>query len=368
MTEPAINQILSGDTLAILPTLPPKSVDLVFADPPYNLQLERDLWRPNFTQVNAVDDAWDQFDNFHAYDTFTHAWLSGVRDMMKDKSSIWVSGTYHNIFRVGAIMQDLGFWILNTITWHKTNAMPNFRGTRLKNDIEFVIWAKRSHEARYTFNHQMMKRYNHGKQLGSVWMIPACGGKERLRDESGKKLHATQKPEMLLERIILASSQPDDVVFDPFLGSGTTAAVAKRLRRRWLGIERETVYITAAQNRIDEISPVEPDDPVLGMTTNHGRIPFKWLLKSAALYPGQALYLDFPLVEAEIQSDGLVKAGGIQGSIHQVAAALKGVPSCNGWKHWYYDASDGQRLLLDVLRDQHRENLADDEALTPKTQ
>lgn len=357
MTDTPINQIFSGNTLAILPTLPPSSVDLVFADPPYNLQLERDLWRPNFTQVDAVDDAWDQFDDFAAYDAFTRTWLSSVRILMKDTSSIWVSGTYHNIFRVGTIMQDLGFWILNTITWHKTNAMPNFRGTRLKNDVEYVIWAKRSHDARYTFNHHMMKRYNDGKQLGSVWTIPACGGKERLRDTDGKKLHATQKPEALLERIILASSRPGDLIFDPFLGSGTTAAVAKRLHRRWLGIERETAYITAAQKRIDKVDPVEADDPILGITTKQGRIPFKWLLEKNILSPGQTLYLDFPAIQVEIQADGRVQVGEMRGSIHQVAATLKEVPSCNGWKHWYYEDADGQRVLLDVLREQLRATL-----------
>lgn len=344
------NQILCGDVLTILPTLPEKSVDLIFADPPYNLQLERELWRPNLTQVDAVDDTWDQFDNFAAYDAFTREWLSAVRTIMKDKSSIWVSGTYHNIFRVGTIMQDLGFWILNTITWHKINAMPNFRGTRLKNDVEFVIWAKKSHNARYTFNHHVMKRYNAGKQLGSVWMIPACAGPERLKDADGKRLHSTQKPEALLERIILASSTPDDLVFDPFLGSGTTAAVAKRLHRQWLGVEREPVYVAAAQTRIDSVNPLEDDDPLLNLPTPQTRIPFAALLERGDLKVGQPLYLDSPDVTASITQDGLVQTDGLVGSIHWMSARLKNVPACNGWKHWYYEDEHGTRLLLDHLR------------------
>src|SRR5712691_7012705 len=222
MAELPINQILKGDTLTVLPALPKASIDLIFADPPYNLQLQQELWRPNLTQVDAVDDDWDQFDNFAAYDEFTRAWLKAAREVMKDTATIWVSGSYHNIFRVGTIMQDLGFWLLNTITWFKPNAMPNFRGTRLKNDVEFVIWAKRSEKARYTFNHHQMKQFNFGKQLGSMWEIPVCGGQERLKDSEGKKLHPTQKPEELLKRIIVASSKPGDIVLDPFLGSGTT--------------------------------------------------------------------------------------------------------------------------------------------------
>lgn len=226
-----LNQVLEGDSLTCLPTLPKASVDLIFADPPYYLQLQKDLWRPNLTQVDAVNDAWDRFDNFPAYDDFTRRWLLACREVMKDSATIWVSGTYHNIFRVGVIMQDLGFWILNAITWHKPNAMPNFRGARLKNDVEVIIWAKKHAEASITFNHKAMKAFNGDKQLGSVWSIPICSGQERLRDGYGKKLHPTQKPEALLKRILLASTQPGDIVLDPFLGSGTTAAVATQLLR-----------------------------------------------------------------------------------------------------------------------------------------
>ena len=243
--NPYLNQLIQGNSLEILPLLAEDSVDLVFADPPYNLQLKQDLWRPNHTQVDAVNDKWDQFDSFKAYDEFTKQWLLEVKRVMKPNSSIWVSGTYHNIFRVGAIMQNLGFWILNTVGWMKYNAMPNFRGRRLKNDIEFIIWAKYDEKSRYTFNHHLMKRFNdygEGKQLGSVWQINTCISPERLRDDNGDKLHPTQKPEALLQRIILASSLPDDIILDPFAGTGTTPKMAKYLHRQYIAIEQEENY------------------------------------------------------------------------------------------------------------------------------
>jgi DNA modification methylase len=356
-----LNQILRGDTLQVLPMLPPASVDLVFADPPYNLQLHQDLWRPNQTQVDGVDDAWDQFESFAAYDAFTRAWLEGARRVMKDTATIWVSGTYHNIFRVGSIMQDLGFWLLNTVSWKKGNAMPNFRGTRLKNDVEFVIWAKRSQTSRYTFNHHLMKQFNEGKQLGSVWTIPVCGGPERLKDAAGKKLHPTQKPEELLKRIIVASSKPGDVVLDPFLGSGTTAAVAKLLHRRWIGIERDAVYIEAAQRRIDAMLPLALE--ALGeysAAEKPSRVAFGELLKRGYLRAGQTLYLDAPDSTAVILDDGRLQSNGYVGSIHRVGALLKGAPSCNGWAHWYYeDAADGVKRPIDVLRSRVREMVVD---------
>lgn len=347
--------IIPGDTLAVLPTLPERSVDLIFADPPYNLQLQRDLWRPNMTRVDAVDDAWDHFEDFAAYDTFTRRWLEAARHAMSDNATIWVSGTYHNIFRVGAIMQDLGFWVLNTVTWYKLNAMPNFRGVRLKNDAEFIIWAKKSASSRYTFNHHLMKIFNEGKQLGSVWLIPACGGAERLKDSEGNKLHPTQKPESLLQRIILASSDPGDLVLDPFLGSGTTAVVARRLHRRWLGIEREPAYIAAAEARIAAVKPLPDDDPLLELSEKPARLPFKNLLRQGYLQPGQALYFDAPETTAFILPDGRLTANGYSGSIHKVGAFLKNAPSCNGWMHWFYDdPSSGQRQPIDMLRQRLR--------------
>jgi modification methylase len=352
-----LDRILHGNSLEILPTLRPHSVDLVFADPPYNLQLQQDLWRPNMTLVDAVDDEWDQFEDFGAYDEFTRAWLLAVRDVMKATATIWISGTYHNIFRVGALLQDLGFWVLNTVVWYKVNAMPNFRGKRLKNDVEFVIWAKRSKEARYTFHHRAMKQFNKGKQLGSVWRIPLCGGEERLRDELGRKLHPTQKPEELLRRILLASSDPGDVVLDPFLGSGTTAAVAKQLHRHWIGIEQDATYVRAARKRVEAVQPLDADHPLLKIAGDRPvRVSFKTLLDQGFLQPGEALYLDGSGPAATILEGGLLQVDGLVGSIHKVGAQLKQLPFFNGWTHWYYrDGETGQLRPIDVLRKQSRE-------------
>lgn len=359
MTQTPINKILIGDTIAQMDKLPEKYVDLIFADPPYNLQLRQDLWRPNMTQVDAVNDAWDQFDSFASYDQFTCDWLTSARRIMKPDATIWVSGTYHNIFRVGRIMQDLGFWLLNTVSWHKTNAMPNFRGTRLKNDVEFVIWAKYSEKSRYTFNHHTMKQFNDGKQLGSVWAIPATGGQERLKDDDGKKVHPTQKPEALLTRIIVASSKPNDIVFDPFFGSGTTGAVAKQLRRRWLGVEREPNYIEASRERIEAIIPLKADDPLIDIPEKPQRVAFSTLIEKGYLSAGQTLYLDDPDQSAIILANGKLRANGDTGSIHQLGKLLKSAPSCNGWEHWYYvDAKTNQREPIDMLRQQYRETIS----------
>ncbi len=350
-----INRILLGDSFEILSSFPDDCVDLIFADPPYNLQLNQALWRPNNTKVDAVNDAWDQFDSLAAYDDFTRAWLLAVRRVMKPTATIWVSGTYHNIFRVGSIMQDVGFWILNTVTWFKPNAMPNFRGTRLKNDVEFVIWAKYDERSRYTFHHHLVKQFNDfsaGKQLGSVWHIGATSRAERLKDDAGNKLHSTQKPEELLKRIIVASSNPGDVVLDPFVGSGTTAAVAKQLHRRWIGIEREPRYVAAARERVEQTQPLLPNDPLIAGATREKpkRVPFKLLIEQAYLTVGQTLYLDKPEHEATIIENGQIRANGFVGSIHRVGAQLKQTPSCNGWKHWYFVDDDGQRRQLDDLR------------------
>ncbi|MCU0499459.1 MAG: site-specific DNA-methyltransferase [Anaerolineae bacterium] len=345
-----INQLYHGDSLDILTTLPERSVDLVFADPPYNLQLQQDLWRPNMTRVDAVDDDWDHFESFEQYDHFTRAWLEATGRVMSDHATIWISGTYHNIFRVGVILQDLGFWILNTITWEKVNAMPNFRGTRLKNDVEFIIWAKKSEKARYTFNHHAMKRYNGGKQLGSVWQIPACGGPERLKDPSGKKLHSTQKPEALLERIVIASSTIGDRVLDPFSGTGTTAAVAKRLHRHFIGIERDPIYWAASKARVESVIPLPLNDPIFDAPIRPPKIAFHQLVARGQLTIGEPLYLDSPEVTAFICPDGRLQVADQVGSIHQLASRLKGVPSCNGWMCWYYQASDGQKHPINALR------------------
>ncbi|NDJ77834.1 MAG: site-specific DNA-methyltransferase [Chloroflexi bacterium] len=358
------DRIIVGDSLEILPTLPAHSVDLVFADPPYNLQLRQDLWRPNMTLVDAVNDEWDQFDSFRAYDEFTRAWLRAVRTVMKPTATLWVSGTYHNIFRVGQALQDLGFWLLNTVTWFKPNAMPNFRGKRFKNDVEFVIWAKHSPDSRYTFNHQTMKQFNNGKQLGCTWAINVCGGAERLRDVEGRKLHPTQKPEALLERIILASSKPGYLVLDPFVGTGTTAAVARRLHRHWIGIDQEPAYVEAARARVAAVEPLPPDDPLLKLPVRRKRVrvPFKTLLEWGYLRPGQKLYLDRSDQIAVILENGQLRANGVTGSIHQVGAKLTDTPTCNGWQRWYFvDESTGQYEVLDVLRQKLRQTLKEQE-------
>lgn len=339
----------------VFPTLPGASVDLIFADPPYNLQLQQELWRPNLTRVDAVDDAWDQFgssakESFAAYDAFTRAWLTAAQRVLSKRGTIWISGTYHNIFRVGMHLQDLGFWILNTITWHKTNAMPNFRGTRLKNDVEFVIWAQKTQGGSYTFNNHLVKRYNEGKQLGSVWQIPACGGTERLKDADGNKLHPTQKPEALLERIIAASSHPGDLVLDPFMGTGTTPTVAKRLHRRYVGIELDPVYYEVACQRVEQAESLPDDDPLVQPPEATPRVPIRALIEAGLLTPGMSLLLDRPECEAILRADGQLQAGDLVGSIHKLGALLKGTPSCNGWRHWRYRDQEGMMHELDDIR------------------
>jgi DNA modification methylase len=359
-----LDQIVQGDAVEVMAALPAQCADLIFADPPYYLQLQQQLWRPNMTLVDAVDDEWDQFASLDAYDRFTRDWLAAARAVMKETATIWISGTYHNIFRVGTILQDLGFWVLNTVTFYKPNAMPNFRGTRLKNDVEFVIWAKRSKKDRYVFNHRAMKLFNSGKQLGSVWTIPTCNREERLKDAAGKKLHPTQKPEELLRRIILASSAPGDLILDPFAGSGTTAAVAKQLHRHWIGIEREPRYVEAARARIETVQPLAVDHPLLEafIPEKRLRVPFRVLLDAGYLHAGQPLFLDRPLCTAEILPGGLLRVEELTGSIHRLGARLKGVPSCNGWKHWFYeDRETGQSQPIDNLRQKARETLANHE-------
>lgn len=359
--NPYLNQLIQGDSLEILPLLPEDSVDLVFADPPYNLQLKQDLWRPNHSQVDAVNDEWDQFASFKAYDDFTRQWLLEVKRVMKPNSTIWVSGTYHNIFRVGAIMQNLGFWILNTVGWMKYNAMPNFRGRRLKNDIEFIIWAKYEEKSRYTFNYHLMKRFNdygEGKQLGSVWQINTCISPERIRDDNGNKLHPTQKPEELLKRIILASSLPDDIILDPFAGTGTTPKMAKHLHRQYIAIEQEEAYHQAGLKRVAEVEPLPRDDELIQAvyTEKPPRVAFKKLLAAGYVKEGQKLYLDEPKTTATITARAKLKAGKRAGSIHSLARKLKDVRSINGWKHWYYEDETGTRQQIDVLRHQYTQN------------
>jgi modification methylase len=356
-----LDQIVKGDSIEVLASLPERSVDLVFADPPYNLQLEGELRRPNNSKVDAVDDAWDQFESFEAYDTFSRAWLTAARRVLKDDGAIWVMGSYHNIYRLGATMQDLGFWFLNDIVWRKTNPMPNFKGTRFTNAHETLLWCAKSREQkRYTFNYHAMKTLNDDLQMRSDWSLPICSGRERLKI-NGEKAHATQKPESLLYRVLLASTNPGDVVVDPFSGSGTTAAVAKRLGRHFIGIERETKYIDVANDRLKTVTPMSPRDlQVVQSKRALPRIPFGRVIERGLLDPGQVLFDARRRFHARVRADGsLVTDGGtgaLEGSIHKVGAAVQGAPACNGWTFWHFDA-EGKVISIDVLRQQLRAEL-----------
>jgi len=349
-----LDTILQGECVEALNGFPEKSVDLIFADPPYNLQLSQELWRPNQTLVDAVDDEWDQFESFAAYDAFTRDWLKACHRVLKDTGSLWVIGSYHNIFRVGSVLQDLGFWLLNDVIWMKTNPMPNFRGVRFTNAHETLIWASKFQGARYTFNHHAMKGLNEDKQMRSDWEIPLCTGEERLK-VNGTKLHPTQKPEALLYRVLLASSNPGDVVLDPFFGSGTTGAVAKKLHRHWIGIEREDRYIQAAQQRIDAITPEPYDEMVFDVRDKKRlapRVPFTRLLEDGLLNPGQALYFQGKReTVAKLKPDGKLICNGYEGSIHQVARHLVGGNPCNGWDLWYFENESRKLEKIDFLRE-----------------
>ncbi len=368
--ELPVNSILEGDCTGLLNTLPEKSVDLIFADPPYNLQLQNKLWRPNMTLVDAVDDDWDRFDDFAAYDAFTRAWLNACRRVLKDTGTLWVIGSYHNIYRVGAILMDLGYWILNDVTWVKCNPMPNFRGVRFTNAHETLLWCKKSKtQKKYTFNYQQMKSLNEDKQMRSDWEIPLCTGPERLR-VNGEKAHATQKPEALLHRVILSSTHPGDLILDPFFGTGTTGAVAKKLNRRWIGIEREPAYIELARERIAAVAtPLFHNEAYVFENKNQGsRIPFGSLVEQGILNPGDLLFYrragakkqlrgeDWAenTPKAIIRADGSLKNGELTGSIHGLGAKLAGQASCNGWECWYFRDARGDYRLIDELRDEAR--------------
>jgi modification methylase len=342
-----INTIIPGDCADVLATLPESSVDLIFADPPYNLQLQNDLYRPNQSKVDAVNDGWDQFDSFAAYDAFTRAWLTGCQRVLKETGTLWVIGSYHNIYRVGAILQDLDFWILNDVIWLKANPMPNFRGVRFTNAHETMIWAQKKKGAKYTFNHQSMKALNDDLQMRSDWTIPLATGGERIKD-NGEKAHATQKPEGLLYRVLLSSSNPGDVVLDPFFGSGTTGAVAKKLGRNWIGIERDEKYIRVAKKRIAAVEAAPGETLVSHNPRQQKRIPFGALLESGLLQPGETLYFVKDGRPASVLANGHIQCGELTGSIHAVAKALANGP-CNGWDMWLRN-SNGERKSIDELR------------------
>ena len=346
--------IIEGDCVRALKGLPDGSVDLVFADPPYNLQLKGELHRPNNSRVDAVDDDWDQFDSFAEYDRFTRAWLGEAKRVLKPNGAIWVIGSYHNIFRLGTALQDLGFWILNDVVWRKTNPMPNFRGKRLTNAHETLIWAAPSENAKPTFNYDALKELNEGLQMRSDWVLPICSGGERLKGADGAKAHPTQKPEALLHRIMVGTTNPGDVVVDPFFGTGTTGAVAKRLGRHWIGIERERDYIDAARKRLAKVKPL--DKSTLEVTRSkraEPRIPFGQLVERGLLAPGHVLESMNGRHKAKVRADGTLVAADVKGSIHKVGAELQGAPSCNGWTYWCF-RRDGKPVPIDVLRQQLR--------------
>jgi modification methylase len=344
-----LDTIIKGDCVAALEALPENSVDVIFADPPYNLQLGGDLARPDQSMVDAVNDHWDQFESFAAYDAFTRAWLLACRRVLKPNGTIWVIGSYHNIFRVGSQLQDLGFWLLNDIVWRKTNPMPNFRGRRFQNAHETMIWASRDQNAKsYTFNYEAMKAANDDVQMRSDWLFPICTGAERLKGEDGKKVHPTQKPEALLARVLMASSKPGDVVLDPFFGSGTTGAVARRLGRHFVGIEREQDYIDAARARIDAVEPLGKNElTVMTGKRAEPRVAFNVLIEAGHIKPGDVLVDAKRKHQAIVRADGTLAAGGQAGSIHKVGALVQGFDACNGWTFWHVETANGLKLIDD---------------------
>jgi modification methylase len=346
-----LDAVMLGDCIAMLRRLPPASVHAVFADPPYNLQLRGELRRPDDSVVDGVDDAWDQFADFAAYDAFTREWLSECRRVLRKDGTLWVVGSYHNVFRLGASMQDLGYWILNDVIWRKANPMPNFRGRRFTNAHETLIWAARGPESRYRFNYQAMKSLNDDVQMRSDWYFPLCTGPERLRDGEGRKLHPTQKPEALLHRILVACTAPGEVVLDPFLGTGTTAAVAKRLGRRFIGIERDAGYAEAARARIAAVQPM-PEGAALSLPgkREQPRIAFGVLVERGLVPAGSMLTDRHRRWRAVVGADATLRCGATTGSIHKVGAELQAAPSCNGWTFWHIETRDGRLRLIDELR------------------
>jgi len=351
-----LDKVLVGDCVASMDALPAASVDMIFADPPYNLQLKGELRRPNQSRVDGVEDAWDQIGSFADYDRFTRAWMKAARRVLKPDGTVWVIGTYHNVFRLGTALQDLGFWMLNDVIWRKTNPMPNFRGRRFTNAHETMIWAARDEGSRYTFNYGALKSLNDDLQMRSDWLIPICGGSERLKRD-GKKAHPTQKPETLLHRVLMAATKPGDIVLDPFFGSGTTGAVAKRLGRHFIGLERDPAYAEIARGRIADVRPVR-DIELLATPSKREEphVPFGWLIERGMLQPGEVLTDPTGRWTARVRADGTLISADHKGSIHQVGAAVQGAPACNGWTFWCITL-EGRRVPIDVLRQKLRAEL-----------
>jgi modification methylase len=358
MASLKLDCVIEGDCVERMKTLPPGCADLIFADPPYNMQLRGELRRPDQSKVDAVDDHWDQFGSFSDYDRFTREWLAAARHCLKDNGALWVIGSYHNIYRVGAILQDLGFWILNDVVWRKSNPMPNFKGRRFTNAHETLIWAAKTEETKYTFNYEAMKALNDELQMRSDWTLPICAGGERIRGADGQKAHSTQKPEALLHRVIVSSTKPGDVILDPFFGSGTTGAVAKRLGRRFIGIEREKTYADVARARIAEIEPAASE--VLEVTKSkraEPRIPFGWVVERGLLPVGTVLQGQRKHQTAKVRADGTLVTANASGSIHQMGAHVQGLDACNGWTFWQFEMN-GSLVPIDVLRQQLRSGLS----------
>ena len=342
------NKIINGDSLKELKKIPDETFDLIFADPPYNLQLKKELSRPDRSKVDAVDDKWDQFESFKSYDEFTFRWLKECKRILKRNGTIWVIGSYHNIFRVGTAIQNMGFWILNDVIWNKNNPMPNFRGTRFTNAHETLIWASKSEGSKYTFNYQSLKCLNDDLQMRSTWNLPICNGKERLK-KNGKKVHSTQKPESLIHRIILASSNINDFILDPFLGSGTTAVVSKKLGRNCVGIEKEKYYFYAITKRLENTNIINDEYlDTLQYNRTKPRIPFGSLVEMGLIKPGTVIYDQKKKVNAKIMVDGSIKYQQSEGSIHKVAAKIIGAESCNGWTFWHYKSGNSLKPIDDL--------------------
>ncbi|MBL6936239.1 MAG: site-specific DNA-methyltransferase [Alphaproteobacteria bacterium] len=353
-----VDCVIEGDCVQGMRTLPDGIADLVFADPPYNLQLRQELRRPDQSKVDAVDDEWDQFSSFADYDRFTREWLTEARRVMKETGTLWVIGSYHNIFRVGAILQDLGFWILNDVVWRKTNPMPNFRGRRFTNAHETLIWATKNPKQQYTFNYEAMKALNDELQMRSDWNLPICAGHERIKGADGQKAHSTQKPESLLHRVIVSSTKPGDLVIDPFFGSGTTGAVAKRLGRHFIGLERDRTYAKVARDRIASVNRA-PDDAIEVTKSKRAepRIPFGWVVERGLLPPGTVLHGTQKRHRAKVRADGTLVTADATGSIHQMGAHVQGLDACNGWTFWQYE-NEGKLIPIDVLRQQLRATIS----------
>ncbi len=358
-TELPMGQIIQGNCVEGMNALPAESVDLVFADPPYNLQLGGDLSRPDNSVVNGVTEEWDQFDTMDAYDLFTHDWLKAARRILKPNGALWVIGSYHNIFRVGTVLQDQQFWIQNDVIWRKSNPMPNFRGTRFTNATETLIWATKTEDAKPTFHYDAMKMMNDGVQMRNDWTIPICTGRERLKKGDGSKAHPTQKPEALLHRVILSTSNPGDVIVDPFFGTGTTGAVAKKLGREFIGFEMEEDYIAHARRRIAKIKT--GGAAALSVTKSkrdEPRVPFGDIVSRGLIKMGTTLYSKNGLLQAEVRADGSLISDGIEGSIHKVGAKLTDAPSCNGWTFWHYQSPQGLKPI-DAVRSEVRAEMAE---------